>query len=396
MWQAKWGDKTNHPPRYVGEHLYDTVLPEVLQRLDPERPYIPSSPFGGEDPNSGGQGDQHYWDVWHGRGDWVHYRDSTARFASSTASPSSPSLRAWREVFRPGRSFPSADVPVVEQADLRGGARDPIVRWHDKTLKGYETFLGYVWLHYPESTKFEDWVYYSQLNQRDAIRAAIEHYRRSEFCKGSLIWQLNDCWPVQSWALVDSLGQPKSAWFELKRLHAPLLVSLDRQGAEIAVWVIADNAPGRTFSGKLELVAVSLSSGEVLRRLEADVAVTDRERKRVLDIKTDGLPNDALIVATFAGARASTLIVEPKELVLSPPATLEVSLFGDGELALSSPTALVDLVLWDDQGTERFSNNALTLSQRGVVRVGYRGDGLGLRARSLAGDHPLRITRSRL
>jgi beta-mannosidase len=396
MWQAKWGDKTNHPPRYVGEHLYDTVLPEVLQRLDPERPYIPSSPFGGEDPNSGGQGDQHYWDVWHGRGDWVHYRDSTARFASEYGFASSPSLRAWREVFRPGRSFPSADVPVVEQADLRGGARDPIVRWHDKTLKGYETFLGYVWLHYPESTKFEDWVYYSQLNQRDAIRAAIEHYRRSEFCKGSLIWQLNDCWPVQSWALVDSLGQPKSAWFELKRLHAPLLVSLDRQGAEIAVWVIADNAPGRTFSGKLELVAVSLSSGEVLRRLEADVAVTDRERKRVLDIKTDGLPNDALIVATFAGARASTLIVEPKELVLSPPATLEVSLFGDGELALSSPTALVDLVLWDDQGTERFSNNALTLSQRGVVRVGYRGDGLGLRARSLAGDHPLRITRSRL
>ncbi len=396
MWVAKWGDQTNHPPRYLGEHLYDEVLPEVLGRLDRERPYIPSSPFGGDDPNGGGYGDQHYWDVWHGRGDWVHYRDSTARFASEYGFASSPSLRAWREVFRPGRSFPSADVPVVEQAELRGGVRDPVVRWHDKTLKGYETFLGYVWLHYPESTKLEDWVYYSQLNQRDAIRAAIEHFRRSEFCKGSLIWQLNDCWPVQSWALIDSLGQPKAAWFELKRLHAPLLLSLDRRGAEIAVWAIADNAPGRTFSGKLEVEAVSSSTGEVQKRAEVELSLANGSRERVLVFGTEGLSRDAVVVARFAGARASTLISEPKELEFAPPATLEVSLAGDGELALSSPTPLVDLLLWDDEGTERFDDNVLTSSKPCVLRVGYRGDGRGLRARSLAGDHPLRITRAKL
>jgi beta-mannosidase len=396
MWAAKWGDKTNHPPRYVGEHLYDEVLPEVLGRLDRERPYIPSSPFGGNDPNDGGYGDQHYWDVWHGRGDWVHYRDSTARFASEYGFASSPSLRAWREVFRPGRSFSSADVPVVEQAELRGGVRDPIVRWHDKTLKGYETFLGYVWLHYPESTELEDWVYYSQLNQRDAIRAAIEHFRRSEFCKGSLIWQLNDCWPVQSWALVDSLGQPKSAWFELKRLHAPLLVSLDRQGAEVAVWVIADNAPGRTFSGKLEVEAVSLSTGEVNHRAEAEVSLANGARQRVLVLDTGSLPRDCVVVARFAGAQASTIVVEPKDLQLGAPATLDVSLAGDGEVALSSPTPLLDLVLWDEHGTARFDDNVLTSSKPGVLRVGYRGDGRGLRARSLAGDHALRITRAKL
>jgi beta-mannosidase len=396
MWVAKWGDETNHPPRYLGEHLYDEVLPEVLGRLDQDRPYIPSSPFGGEDPNGGGEGDQHYWDVWHGRGDWVFYRESTARFASEYGFASSPSLRAWREVFRPGRAFTSADLPVVEESELRGGVRDPIVRWHDKTLKGYETFLGYVWLHYPESTKLEDWVYYSQLNQRDAIRAAIEHFRRSEFCKGSLIWQLNDCWPVQSWALIDSLGQPKVAWFELSRLHAPLLVSLDRKGEDLGVWVIADNAPGRAFDGKLELEVVSLSTGEVHLKRVVAVSLANGERRRVLELSTAGLSRDALVVASFEGATATSLLVEPKELALQPPAPLDVSLAGDGELAIFCPKPLVDLVFWDEQGTEGFAKNAITTSRPGVVRVGYRGQGRGLRARSLAGEHALRVTRAKL
>ncbi|HEV8246040.1 MAG TPA: hypothetical protein VGP93_09745, partial [Polyangiaceae bacterium] len=233
MFQGRWGDKSKQPPRYLGEHLYDRVLPDALSRLDPERPYIPTSPHGGKDANGGGIGDQHYWDVWHGRGDWQHYRDSTARFASEYGFASAPSLRAWREVFHEAQSFASADSPSVGLCSLRKGVRDPIVRWHDKTMKGYETFLGYVFLHYPETSDLEDWTYYSQLNQRDALRAAIEHYRRSEFCQGSLIWQINDCWPVQSWAVIDSLGQPKAAFFELARLHAPGLLSLKRDGAQV-------------------------------------------------------------------------------------------------------------------------------------------------------------------
>ncbi len=398
MFEQKWGDKAYQAPRYFGEHFYDKVLPEVLARLDPARPYIPSSPHGGKDPNDGGVGDQHYWDVWHGRGDWTHYRESTARFASEYGFAASPSLAAWRDVFAESRSFKSADVPEVRLSSLRAGVRDPIVRWHDKTMKGYETFIGYVELHYPKTSDLEEWVYYSQLNQRDAMRAAIEHYRRSEFCRGSLIWQINDCWPVQSWALVDSLGQPKAAWFELSRLHAPGLVSLKREGARVEAWVALDNAlPEARLEGELTLRAHSLSTGEVLASFRAPVDVASDRRASVLSADCANLPAaSTLLVARLGSLVATALLAEPRELELGAARELVVSRAEDGVLTLRSPSPLVDLCLEDEQGTKHFAQNALTVAEPGVFRVGYTGSALGLRARSLAGEHRLSFTRSRI
>jgi beta-mannosidase len=383
MFQQRWGDKSRQPPRYFGEQLYDEVLPGVVATLDPGRPYIPSSPFGGDDANGGGYGDQHYWDVWHGRGDWQHYRDSTARFASEYGFASAPSLRAWREVLGEG-SFPSALHPVV--------------RWHDKTLKGYDTFRGYVFLHYPETRELEAWTYYSQLNQRDAMRAALEHYRSSDFCRGSLIWQLNDCWPVQSWALIDGLGQPKPAWFELSRLHAPLLVGLRRKGTAIECWAAYDNAPtGVCIEGELVLRATSLDGGAPLGRWSTAVSLKSGERRSLLGFDAGALPpRSTLLTAELGGARATLLLAEPRELELGAPAELTVSLMSEGELRLESPTPLVDLCLWDDEGTAAFAENALTLPEPGVLSLGYEGSGQGLRARSLAGEHRVAFTRARL
>ncbi len=383
MWQQRWGDKTKQPPRYFGEELYDRVLPEVVRALDPGRPYIPSSPFGGDDANGGGQGDQHYWDVWHGRGDWVHYKDSTARFASEYGFASAPSVRAWREVLGPG--------PLCD-------AVDPIVRWHDKTMKGYETFRGLVFRHYPETSELEAWIYYSQLNQRDAMRAALEHYRTSDFCRGSLIWQLNDCWPVQSWALIDSHGQPKPAWFELSRLHAPLLIALRQEDSAVECWAAYDNAPaGVRLEGEVVLRASELATGALLGRWTAPISLKSGERRSILRVDASGLAGQStLLSAQLGGAGATLLLSEPRSLELAAPAELVISLMDDAELRLTSPTPVVDLWLWDDEGSAPFVENALTLSEPGLLRVGYHGSGRGLRARSLAGEHPLSLTRARL
>lgn len=34
---------------------------------------------------------------------------------------------------------------------------------------------------------------------------------------GSLLWQLNDCWPVTSWSIIDFYGKPKAAWYAVKK-----------------------------------------------------------------------------------------------------------------------------------------------------------------------------------
>ncbi len=380
MWQDAWGGQELQPQRYYGEHLYEEVLPAVLRELDPERPYIPTSPQGGDQANGGGAGDQHYWDVWHGRGDWKFYRDSAARFSSEYGFASSCSLRAWQRVF--GAGTPAAEI-------ARTDVRDSIVRWHDKTAKGYEVFLSYPALHYPAAKSLADWVYYSQLNQRDAIRCAIEHYRCSDFCKGSLIWQLNDCWPVQSWALIDSEAQPKSAWFELARLHAPRLLSISLEGDRAIVRSSLDNARA-SWAADLTFEARSLATGALLAEAHGALELRNGERKVVASLPTASLePATTVLTASAGKIRCHALLGEPRDLALPPPAQLSGSLARDGVLELRSPTPLLDLMLTDEHGTAAFLDNCITLTSPGTVALRYRGAGRALSARSLAGEHAI-------
>ena len=221
MWVQKWGGPETAPARYFGESLYAKVLADSVRQLDPVHAYIESSPSTVPENSSGnGTGDQHFWEVWHGRGDWKYYSDSKGRFISEFGFASSCSLGQWQRTLSTGIDV-SKDRPTV--------------RSHDKTNKPFPTFSGFVDLHYPESQELKDWVYFSQLNQRDALRYGIEYFRRSDFCKGTLIWQFNDCWPVDSWAVQDYAGSLKPAAFELARLYAGAMLSIEETDAGVSV-----------------------------------------------------------------------------------------------------------------------------------------------------------------
>ena len=73
-------------------------------------------------------------------------RRTTARFCSEFGFAASCGLRAWDTVLAPEDRHPQS----------------PAVRWHDKTRKGYDTYLGYIGLHFPDPQTLEDLVYYSQ------------------------------------------------------------------------------------------------------------------------------------------------------------------------------------------------------------------------------------------
>jgi beta-mannosidase len=377
MFHDKWGGAEGHPGRYYGEHLYDRVLPELVAELDPERPYIPSSPFGGDAPNGGGSGDQHYWDVWHGRGDYVHYADSTARFSSEFGFASAPGHRSLKRMLA-GVSEP-----------LDGDVRHPLARFHDKTAKGYDTFVGYVELHYPTAKNLEEWAYYSQLNQRDALRFGIEHYRRSEFCRGTLIWQLNDCWPAQSWAVIDGDGEYKAAAFELRRLYAPGLLSIVRDGGRVELWAMLDNRE-RDLAGKAVLEARSLRDGRVLRHWTAEVSLDPGQRRIALAAELAGLaPNEVLLVARLNELSAVRLLAEPKHVAL---AAVPLDVVHDGfALSVSSPAPVVDLFLWDEGSELELLDNFVTLPEPGCLTLRVRGTPTELRARSLAGRHDVSL-----
>lgn len=47
---------------------------------------------------------------------------------------------------------------------------------------------------------------------------------------GTVIWQLNDCWPVASWSSIDYYGRWKALHYHAKRFFAPLLLSCEEEG----------------------------------------------------------------------------------------------------------------------------------------------------------------------
>jgi len=377
MWHSKWGRPAPQPPRYYGEKLYDGTLPEVVGRFDAGRPYIASSPIGGQNANDGDIGDQHYWDVWHGRGDWKHYKESTARFASEFGFASAPGRAAWRRIF-------SGD-PEGLQRDVR----DPLALWHDKTGKGYDTYVGYVELHYPVSRDLEEFSYYSQLNQRDALRFGIEHFRRSAGCRGSLIWQLNDCWPVQSWAVLDSEGAYKAAAYELRRLYAPAHISLEYEvGHErVKLWSMLDNARA-PVRGEALLSVRRCSDGQVLERVSQFVELAPGERRVCLEARVSQFEeNETFVSASFLGTQTFRLLAEPKAAQLTAP-RLRVSSHPEG-LLLETDRPTFDLFLWDPEDRLELLDNFVTLPSAGQCVLRARGSFRRLAARSLAGKHPV-------
>jgi beta-mannosidase len=225
--------------------------------------------------------------------------------------------------------------------------RSPVVRWHDKTRKGYEKYIEYIRMHFPDPQTLEDLVYYSQLNQAEALKCGIEHWRRNKGrCWGTLFWQLNDCWPVQSWSVIDSEMDPKAAYFACKRFYAPLLVSLVRNGDAVEAHLTNDLMDD--VQGELTLTIESFE-GDVLTSEVFDGYVHANSAAKAGEISVASVKGHEREVYVYAGyepywdvgfvkAGNFHFLAEPKDLRLMDPA-LTASVIekgGDFELTLTA------------------------------------------------------------
>jgi len=323
MYEGNWTG--TRPPRFLGDKLYQEVLPEVVQAENPETPYWPGSPYGGPDPNSADYGDCHNWDVWHGRGDWVHYIENDSRFCSEFGFAASCGLGAWDTCLAPADKHPYS----------------PAVRWHDKTRKGYDVYLGMVDIHFPKSQSLEDLVYYTQCNQAEALKFGVEHYRRRKGrCWGTLFWQLNDCWPVQSWAVIDSQGEPRAAYFACKKFYAPVLLSLVRDGEAVSAHLVSDLLT--PLYGQIEWTLATLD-GEVLSRQTNAVQIAANSAAEVASFslsEANSRERDVYVYVQFtaddgATAENTLLLAEPKDLKTANPALALSVMEEDGGFVLT-------------------------------------------------------------
>jgi beta-mannosidase len=209
--------------------LFSSTLPRVVERLNPETPYWPSSPSADYEDDLGpdqASGDQHDWSVWHGRVPFSEYEKHHYRFVTEYGFQSFPELRTV-EAF-------------TEPAD-RASIFTPVMLAHQKNNEGNSIIHDYLLKDYTEPKDFPSFLYVSQVLQAEGIKIGAEHMRRERpRTMGSIFWQLNDCWPVASWSSIDYYGRWKALQYYARRFYAPVLVSPHVEDGAVAVYVISD------------------------------------------------------------------------------------------------------------------------------------------------------------
>ena len=267
-----WVDwKWNNPDQPVVQSLkagYDRMfhhlLPDVVAAEDPDRPYWPSSASSGipfANPNGQQRGDTHYWDVWHGRKPFSAYREQFPRFMSE---------------------FGFQALPPYKTIQMYAGPQDQnmtsyIMEHHQRSGSGNGLMVSQMTDTFRMPKDFQSLVYLSMVLQAEGIRYGVEHWRRHrERVSGTLIWQLNDCWPVASWSSIDYFGRWKALHYAARKFYAPILLTVEDKAEQMGMFVTNDTT--KTWTGEVRWSLETLAGGRLDQGIEnvsaAPLAVT--------------------------------------------------------------------------------------------------------------------------
>ncbi len=219
-WQEEVGART------WGAGYYFDILPAIVAELDPTRPYYPGSPFSGTmdiHPNADAFGPKHMWDTWN-EVSHTHFRRYSPRFASEFGHQAPPTFATLARAIPEGERDPFSAAMLAHQKAGDGNAK-----LHARLSE---------WFDIPSD--FDDWLFLTQLVQARAMTTAVEWFRTRASCSGALFWQLNDCWPVTSWAAIDGDGRPKPLFYAAKQFFRERLLTIQPDGEHLALWAHND------------------------------------------------------------------------------------------------------------------------------------------------------------
>ncbi|MFJ8106452.1 glycoside hydrolase family 2 protein [Streptomyces sp. NPDC096132] len=366
-----WGWEGRLAGNSWGEGYYLGVLPRVVAESDPTRPYTAGSPWSGSwahHPNDPAHGTHHSWEVWNRR-DYAEYRSEVPRFVAEFGWQAPPAHATLRRAL-PGEVLAADSPGMLHRQKAQDG--------NGKLERGLARHFAV-----PEGD-FDRWHYLTQVNQARAVAAGIEHWRSHwPVCAGTVVWQLNDCWPVTSWAAIDGDGREKPLYHELRRLYADRLLTL--QVRDEGLVLAAVNQSARAWSGVLELRRMSVT-GELLGAVRLQLAAAAREvgivrvpgelepsgAKEFLVADAWGSPRSSE-VESGGRLRALHFPVADREIPYPRPG-FEVAV-GPGTVTVTARTLVRDLLLQADRlGPDvRADRGLVTLLPGERVTIGVTG-----------------------
>lgn len=203
-WQEKYGySEEIQEELWTGyQRLFHDSIPAWINKGAPEVPYSTTSPLSNwGTPENFNHASMHYWGVWHGREDIESFADNVGRFMSEYGMQSYPSMRLL-EAYAGGMEI---DMET------------PFINGRQKSYIGNGELMRHILKNHKKPKDFEEFVDRTQDIQARGMEIAIRAHTNSDgHCMGSLLWQLNDCWPGASWSIIDYELNPKKAYFSVK------------------------------------------------------------------------------------------------------------------------------------------------------------------------------------
>lgn len=349
--------------------MFADILKSSVAQLADATPYWPSSPSANfeEVPDNQHNGDMHYWAVWHQQAPAEDYTKQFPRFMTEYGFQSFPEMRTIRTFAKP------------EDFDIRS----TVMQAHQKNKGGNERILTYMLREYRQPKDFASFVYLSQVQQAEIIKIGAEHLRRQQpRTMGSLYWQLNDCWPVASWASIDYYGRWKALHYYAQRFYDDVLISPYLHDEKVDVYVVSDKLQPLSATIHTRLLDFS---GKVLLDQTKDAAIPAQSSAIYLSLEKATLwasadPHQSFLVfdLEMAGRKVSRNLVffdvmHNLKLPVAPKIETTLKASGDGyTLTLRSEQLARDVYLSFGDLDVHTSDNYFDLLPGEPVSIGFK------------------------
>lgn len=355
-------------PDYKGRRSAFFGIAPVLYKLDPHRPFLPSSPFGGKKYASNTVGTTH-----------------NTQFIGDLLFPYMLGGKCddYREHFKKFRARFIAEEPqlgAVSYGTIRRFMTDEQIygddrymwNYHTKSNPAIKTSLYDMSAKFAESmlggfTSGEDRFFKLRYLQYEWIRLSMEQVRRETwFSSGIVFWMLNDCWPASSgWSIIDYYNKPKDAYYAFARASKRIILSIDRTPRGFSVHASNIGDPVKNAS----LTVYAVSGKGVRRLLDAEYSLA-RDSSRVVarlgEVLSDG---EVLIAETVTGdLRDRTYYREGAPRLT--PASCEMLHDAEAKTVTVRASEYIHAVELDADAV--FSDNCFSLLPGESVTVSYR------------------------
>ena len=309
---------------YLGCEICEHDYRQIVAKLDPDRFYFVTSPFGGAYSNAPEVGDTHsYTNTWFvPGGDYPNFVSENLR----VALPVAHSMRKYLKV---------QEDPKADSFQFRPGDFPWPKEWNYLTSADAWDKIPEVERYY-DAGDFRSLIYRFGAAAGDYLRDAVERYRRGKHvyeafgnrhCMGHLVWKLNTTRPHLYSSVLDYYLEPYIPYYRLRAAYEPVLVSFE-VGDHIYAWIVNDSA--KAVTGTLKISLFDTQKNAVDRSFVQPVRVVPGASALICNLDEFGqFPRRMLIVGELRDENGQAVTC--------------VSRFADIERHLRFPDAAVEI-----------------------------------------------------